>query len=244
VDIIAPGVHILGLRAPNSAVDQANPTAVVGARFFRGSGTSQAAAVVSGLAALYLSAKPGATPDQVKWVLMHTATAPTYVKALFTGLGVPDVNKAIGAKVGPATVQLPTGATGTGSLEGARGTVHATDGVNPLQGERDIFGQPFISAVWAAKTLAGTAWDGGAWNGTDWTGAGLSDADWAGSGWASHAWSGNDWSSHAWSSHAWSSHAWSDNSWDSHAWSDSAWDSHAWSSTTWSSHAWSDSIWE
>src|SRR3954468_13481904 len=52
VDVVAPGVHVLGLRVPNGYVDQAFPSARVGSRFFRGSGTSQAAAVATGAAAL------------------------------------------------------------------------------------------------------------------------------------------------------------------------------------------------
>ena len=244
VDLIAPGVHILGLRDPNSSADLANPGARVGDRFFRGSGTSQAAAVVSGLAALYLSAKPTATPDQVKRALTMTASAPAYVKRLYAGLGVPDVNKAIGALIPALSVQAPTGATGTGSLEAARGTIHADNGTEALTGEQDIFGSPWDAATWAAASRAGTSWTDGIWSGSDWTGAGLSDSAWSGSGFASHGWSGTDWSSHGWSSHGWSSHGWSDVGWDSHGWSDSAWHSHGWSASTWSSHGWSNNSWD
>ena len=45
----------------------------VSGRLFRGSGTSQAAAVVSGAAALLLQAYPQLTPDQVKAALVSTA---------------------------------------------------------------------------------------------------------------------------------------------------------------------------
>jgi serine protease AprX len=69
VDVVAPGVHILGLRVPNGLVDQTYPTARVGTRFFRGSGTSQSTAVVSGAAALLLQRYPDLTPQQVKMIL-------------------------------------------------------------------------------------------------------------------------------------------------------------------------------
>src|SRR5207253_6012016 len=49
---------ILSLRDPGSFVDVANPTARVGDNLFKGSGTSQAAAVVSGAVALLLQARP------------------------------------------------------------------------------------------------------------------------------------------------------------------------------------------
>ena len=38
-DLVAPGVGLVGLRAPGSTIDQANPSARVGDRYFRGSGT-------------------------------------------------------------------------------------------------------------------------------------------------------------------------------------------------------------
>jgi serine protease AprX len=239
--VIAPGVHVLGLRAPGSNIDQQNPSARLGTRFFRGSGTSQAAAVVSGLAALYLQKYPSATPDQVKKALMTNATAPSSVKSVFTGLGVPDVNKAIGASLPTAAVsaQAATGATGTGTLEAARGSSHVDDGNGTLTGEQDIFGKPWNGAAWASASAAGSSWNGGSWNGTDWT-----TPTWSSAGnWDAHAWSDADWSAHAWSAHAWSAHAWSDSGWDAHAWSDSTWQSSQWSSATWSSSDWQASAW-
>lgn len=58
-DLVARGVHIEGLRDPGSYIDtQFGSTATVDDRFFLGSGTSQATAVVSGAAALLLSQYP------------------------------------------------------------------------------------------------------------------------------------------------------------------------------------------
>src|SRR5439155_26283839 len=55
-DVVAPAVHVLGLRAPGSYVDLLSSFSggkgIVGTRFQRGSGTSQAAASTSGVAAL------------------------------------------------------------------------------------------------------------------------------------------------------------------------------------------------
>ena len=68
-DLAAPGAHIQGLRVPGSFLDEHHPGAVFGGRFFRGSGTSEAAAIVSGAVALLLDAVPQATPDMVKEAL-------------------------------------------------------------------------------------------------------------------------------------------------------------------------------
>ena len=74
-DLVAPGTSIVSLSAPGSRADVENPAARVGTRQLRGSGTSQAAAVVSGAAALVVSQRPGITPDQVKELLTPTARA-------------------------------------------------------------------------------------------------------------------------------------------------------------------------
>ena len=64
-DVLAPGKSVVSLRVPGSYVDAAHPEGRLAGddtgRFFRGSGTSQAAAVVSGEAALLFSAQPKLT---------------------------------------------------------------------------------------------------------------------------------------------------------------------------------------
>ena len=76
-DLIAPGTSLVSLRAPGSYVDANNPQGLVSGdvsgRLFRGSGTSQAAAVVSGAIADLLQAFPSLTPDQVKYALTASA---------------------------------------------------------------------------------------------------------------------------------------------------------------------------
>jgi serine protease AprX len=241
VDVIAPGVHVLGLRDPNSNIDQANPGGRAGSRFLRGSGTSQAAAVVSGLAALYLQKYPAATPDQVKRALMTNATAPNLVKSVFAGLGVPDINKAIGAPLPSLTTsaQPATGATGDGILEGARGSGHVFNGTSILTGEEDIFGQPWDGDAWAASSAARTSWNGGIWRGVDWTNSGWSAAG----SWDAHSWTASDWDAQSWTAHSWTAHSWTSSGWDASSWRDSSWDSSSWSASSWSASSWSASSW-
>jgi serine protease AprX len=235
VDVIAPGVHLLGLRNPGSFVDRNNPLARVGTRFFRGSGTSQAAAVVSGLAALYLSKYPTATPDQVKDALSRNGTLPKATKKLWSGVGVPDAGQLIGYPPATGLAAQLGSALGTGTLEGARGSSHVMDGFSVLTGERDLFGRPWRPAGWAAASGAGTSWTGGSWNGSVWTGDG-----WATSvRWAGATWTGTDWTSRTWLSAGWDSRTWLATGWDSRTWLDAGWASWGWQSATWSAAAWS-----
>ena len=232
VDVVAPGVSIASLRDPGSTIDQGHPGAVVNGRFFRGSGTSQAAAVTSGAVALLLQARPTLSPDQVKALLRATATPLALLDNSAEGAGAINVQAAAGAALPWSSTQRWTAAAGTGSLEGARGGSHvAVDGTE-LVGEQDIMGQPWSGAAWAPDSAAATAWSGGKWNGQVWSGAGWTSSwttptwtgnSWTGNSWSGAAWSGNSWSGHSWSGHSWSGNSWSGNSWTGNSWTGAAW---------------------
>jgi serine protease AprX len=72
-DIAAPGAHIVSTLAGDSAFADACPTCVVDGDYIRLGGTSMAAGVVSGVAALMLERHPEWTPDEVKSTMQATA---------------------------------------------------------------------------------------------------------------------------------------------------------------------------
>ncbi len=72
-ELVAPGGHMTALMRPNRRLRQEHPEFHDGDKYFTMSGTSQAAAVVSGIVALMLQANPGLTPDEVKCRLMASA---------------------------------------------------------------------------------------------------------------------------------------------------------------------------
>ena len=233
-DFVAPGTHVQSLRSPGSDIDTKHgDTGKLGDRFFRGSGTSQAAAFTSGVAALVLSQRPDATPDQIKTLLRSSSGRLAQVRSLAQGRGVLSVSRAIGLRMPAPVTQFTVRATGVGTLEASRGSLHLVSHGVTLSGELDIFGQPFDAAAMALLEAQAGAWTGGHWN----------SSAWAGDSWTSSAWASSAWSSSAWASSAWSSSAWAGGDWASSAWSSSAWSSSAWSSSAWSSSAWSDSSW-
>lgn len=76
-EIVAPGGHLAGLMAYNTQIVQDHPEFHDGGKYFEMSGTSQAAAVVSGVAALMLMQEPTLTPDDIKCRLMDSARVAT-----------------------------------------------------------------------------------------------------------------------------------------------------------------------
>jgi len=251
-DLVAPGTHIEGLRDPGSEIDQLyGSSATVGTRFFLGSGTSQAAAVVSGAAALYLSAKPTATADMVKRALTKSATWLANQPATRQGSG--EVNVAGALKQESSAQQNFTGSRGTGTLDAARGGMDVVSNGTALTGEQDIFGNAWNStsmaqaestgAAWSGGTFNGAAWSGAAWSGSSWMGAAWSGAAWSGAAWSGAAWSGATWNGAAWSGAAWSGAAWSGAAWSGAAWSGAAWSGAAWSGAAWSGAEWSGAGW-
>jgi subtilisin family serine protease len=107
VDLAAPGVDILSLRARRTDLMRDIPgikytpgAAYVGEdrRYYRTSGTSFAAPLVSGLAALLLSRDPTLTPDDLERILKNSARdIETPGVDQYTGYGLLDARAALAA---------------------------------------------------------------------------------------------------------------------------------------------------
>jgi serine protease AprX len=232
VDLVSPGTHLVGLRVPGSYIDVTHPEGYLSDRYFRGSGTSESAAIVSGAAALVLQKYPDATPDQVKQLLMGSATT-FNAKSQAQGDGELNLAAALTAPL-PAAPSAVLAGTGLGSLEQARGDDHLTapDG-SVLTGEQDIFGKPFNSALMAALEATASSWSGGTWNASSWSGSSWSGSNWLASTWSASSWSASSWSASSWSASTWSGSSWSASSWSSSSWSGSSWSGGGWNGATW-----------
>ncbi|MCB1039417.1 MAG: S8 family serine peptidase, partial [Acidimicrobiales bacterium] len=217
VDVVAPGTSIVSLRDPGSTVDRENPSARVGDRHFRGSGTSQAAAVTSGAIADLLEARPTLAPDQVKALLKATARPLPRSTASSQGAGMIDLAAAWKANLPSRTTQDLAASTGKGSLERARGSVHVSLDGRELRGEIDVQSAPWTPDVWAPLSSAGTAWSGGTWNGNVWAGAGYQDgsAAFTGRTWKSATWTGRTWKGDTWTGRTWKGDSWTGRTWKS-----------------------------
>jgi serine protease AprX len=72
-DVVAPGAHMVSLVPKDSVLAEQYPDNQLKSNYFKLAGTSQATAVVSGIAALIISNDPGLTPNEVKMRLTGTA---------------------------------------------------------------------------------------------------------------------------------------------------------------------------
>ena len=103
----SPGAHMQGLRVAGSYIDQNNPGAALGSLYFRGSGTSEAAAYASGVIALLLQKYPLLTPDQVKLMLASSCVKLASFDSQAQGCGELDLTKLLKALVPAAPTQPP-----------------------------------------------------------------------------------------------------------------------------------------
>ncbi|MDQ1673739.1 MAG: serine protease AprX [Frankiaceae bacterium] len=241
-DFVTYGTKMLSLRSPGSQLDMENPQAVFYNRLFRGSGTSQAAAVASGSVALLLSQRPGLTPDQVKELMVASAKKLPNADDRGQGAGVLNLTTLKGLPTPSVadSAQPWAPATGLGSLDASRGSTELVDADTgeALTGEYDIFGAAWTPAIWAPLSATGTAWSGGTWNGTRWSG----DV-WSGTRWSSVLWSGTRWSGTRWSGTRWSGADWTGTRWSGSSWTGTRWSGSDFSGTRWSGTRWSGGTW-
>lgn len=154
-DVVAPGAKVVSLRVPGSALDREYPDARIGGAYFRGSGTSQASAVVSGVVARLLSARPELVPDQVKALLMAGAVdLPDPREA--DGSGRVDLKRTLAAPVPDAASVRQGWEPAVLDRRALARALHDND-------EYATGG-----AEWSGRRWSGRRWSGRRWSGASW----------------------------------------------------------------------------
>jgi serine protease AprX len=179
-DVVAPGTRIVSLRVPGSTLDTEFPAARIGDQFFRGSGTSQAAAVVSGLSARLLGQRPDLSPDQLKLLLRR---------------GAVDLGE-------------PAAAQGAGRVDVAASSALATPSADEARqtAPRAVLD---LSRIYAPPPPSSPDDESESGDGSS-DDVQASNAEWAGRRWSGRRWSGARWSGMKWSGRRWSSAEWDD----------------------------------
>jgi subtilisin family serine protease len=135
IDIAAPGVDVLGLRARRTDTVRGIPDVpyvdgegYVGAdkRYYRVSGTSFAAPIVTGIASLLLSQRPELTAAQVENILIQSAEdIQTPGRDNFSGAGMVDARAALGFD---PSVRVEAAIAGVEVVQGADGPAVRVNG--------------------------------------------------------------------------------------------------------------------
>jgi len=191
-DLVAPGRKMISLRSPGSELDTLFPdrqvvaTGALTANYYRLSGTSMAAPVVTGVIALMVERNPALLPAQIKKRLKSSATALTFGTPFDRGAGLVNAYKAV-SSVDP-------------------GREFAPDRVSDAFAKdmrKFIEGQPF---VWRDLTYhggvdsAGTSWEGVTWENVSWDAVTWENVTWEGFTWEGVTWEGVTWEAVTWQS--------------------------------------------
>jgi serine protease AprX len=242
-DIVASGRYVISSRSYGSKVELDNPKALQAPSYIRGSGTSQAAAVVAGNAALLLAARPTLTPDQVKALLRGTAAPIGGKVGNDQGAGRIQLAAALAAPAPTKAAQTPT-SSGLGSLEASRGgrnveTDCGGDGtIDIIKGEIDIRCQAWTGASWTGASWTGASWTGASWTGASWTGASWTGASWTGASWTGASWTGGPWNGASWTGASWTGASWTGSAWSGASWTGASWTGASWTGASWTGSSW------
>jgi serine protease AprX len=153
-DLVAPGTSVVSLRVPGSTLDLEFPGARVDGSYFRGSGTSQAAAVTSGIVARVLSDRPALNPDQLKAVLVAGAVNlrdPRWAD----GAGRIDLRRSLAVPTPSPEAAEQHFAPAVLDLDRLRQELDGDDHLGP-------------AAQWQGRRWSGRRWSGRRWSGESW----------------------------------------------------------------------------
>jgi serine protease AprX len=195
----APGRVLVGPVPALSSMAREHPERLTALGYMWMSGTSFAAPVVSGAAALVLASHPSWTPDQVKGALMLSAQ-PT---AAGSALGVGEVDaKAASLVASPPNPNLA---------------------LNQFVAPDPAGGLSFDAASWANTAQGDASWNSASWNAASWNSASWNAASWANASWAAASWAAASWNSASWAAASWNAASWAAASWNAASWSAAAW---------------------
>jgi serine protease AprX len=254
-DLVAPGVATTSVRVPGSGIDVANPSARVGERWFRGSGTSMAAAVVSGAAALVAAEHPGWSPDQIKGALLGTAdkVAGEQTRTLDVAGAVKlrradEANDDLLDLGDPGEADAPADPGGDGSTLQWR----SGDWAGVRWGARQWSARQWMNADWDARQWYARQWNARQWNARQW-----SARQWNARQWSARQWSARQWQAEEWAAIQWSWGApdgwepewdgvpeWEARQWRARQWSARQWNARQWSARQWTARHWAARSWD
>jgi serine protease AprX len=204
-DVVAPGVGLISLVSPGSHIEQTAPPSTVGVSGYRrGSGTSQATAVVSGVAALLLERRDW-TPDEVKAALVRGANPVDGAPAQLVGAGLVSYSSSLGSTISGATQPIPRQDAFDGLDLTRRGVLVTSFACMPARAVVDGNDCTYVHGALTAQAVSRlqgpdlVPFDGGAYATDPWTGQSWYGSQWVqGQSWYGQSWYGQSWYGQSW----------------------------------------------
>ncbi len=257
-DVVAPGEHLVSLRAPGSTVDAENPSARVEDAYFKGSGTSMSAAVTAGAAALITAERPDLSPDEVKALLMASANPIEAADANSQGAGVIDTTGAITFSadvpelpevpdMGPAEAPFtPKGLDfGWHFSEDARSWLWVARQWQARRWDARQWGdEDWAARQWQARQWAARQWQARTWDARTWDARRWEARQWMGRSWAARTWAARQWEARQWNARTWAGRTWATDEWMARQWSARSWEARTWDARTWDARQWDARSWD
>lgn len=158
-EIIAPGTDIISILGPGDWISEYPQNVVLNGEYFRLSGTSMAAPMVTGAVVLLLQDEPDLTPDQVKYRLINSAGE--------IGGGNPYLN----------VYAAVTGSSRESANTGLFPSQLLWTGENPVAWESVAWNSvAWNSVAWNSVAWNSVAWNSVAWNSTIFNSSSMSEA--------------------------------------------------------------------
>lgn len=202
-DLVAPGRKIVsalaaGINGQPAALAKTFPDRITAdGHHIRLSGTSMSAPMVTGAVALLLQRQPGLTPDQVKQLLVSTASG---YPGQADKAGKLNIVAALQANVPPATPQP----------------------LLPIGGSAAPAGQ--ITLLWDGSRWANSYWTGGHWDAGYWDAGHWDTTYWDAGHWDAGHWDAGYWDAGHWDAAHWDAGHWDAGHWDAGYWDSSTYD--------------------
>jgi serine protease AprX len=207
-DIVAPGAHLVSTMAPGAEYTRLCPTCVTAGRYFRVGGTSMAAAVASGEAAVLLQAYPNMTPNDVKAQLIKRTRG--VVKPSNDSITVNAQSEVVAAdgtvKNGQAAADK---AVGNGLADPVT-TPAPNLLLDPISGLIDYTRASWSRASWSTSvdglraSWSRASWSRASWSRASWSATPESCSEFERASWSRASWSRASWSRASWSRASWS----------------------------------------
>jgi len=158
-DVVAPGVHMLGVMPTGTYIYKKHPEGRTSGGYFKGSGTSEATAVASGVAAAYYSHNLHAAPKQAK-AAVRDAAVTLHKKGEGAGLV---------RMVGPDGANAPESDAGETRFNASSWSHNAWQHNN--------------WASWLASSWSASSWSASSWSASSWSASSWSASSWSAYGW-------------------------------------------------------------